>query len=142
MKIVKILWSSALLLALSACATGPLLKDSTQALPPLESGKGRVFFYRTNIIAATYTPDVLLNGEKVGKPVQRGMFFKDVSPGSYAVTTKVTSEIVNFHVGAGEKKYIKLSYSFGFGRIYLELVDSATGEAEVSNLSLMGQGQK
>ena len=50
----------------------------------------------------------------------------------------MTSEIVSFDIGSGENKYIKLSYAFGF-RIYPELVDSATGETESSELSYIGQ---
>ena len=139
MKIARIL-ASGLLVLISACATGPSLKESAQALPPLDSGQGRIFFYRTIVIGAAYTPDVLLNGQKVGNAVPRGVFYRDVPPGKYAVTTTMTSEIVNFDVAAGDKKYIKLNYGFGF-RIYPELVDSATGESEASELSLTGQGK-
>lgn len=130
--------SALLVLFISACATGPSLRENAQALPALELGKGRIFFYRTIVIGAAYQPDVLLNGQKAGNAVPRGVFFRDVSPGKYSVTTTMTSEIVNFDVVAGEKKYIKLSYAFGF-RIYPELVDSATGEAESSELSYIGQ---
>lgn len=116
------------------------MKESAQALPSMESGKGRIFFYRTIVIGAAYQPDVLLNGQKVGSAVPRGVFFRDVPPGKYAVTTTMTSQVVNFEVGAGEKKYIRLNYGFGF-RIYPELVDAATGDSEASELSLVGQGK-
>jgi hypothetical protein len=136
MRCIRRFFGAFLLIAVSACATGPSLKESAHALPSLESGKGRIFFYRTIVIGAAYTPDVLLNGSKVGNAVPRGVFFKDVSPGKYAVTTTMTSEAVNIDLAAGEKKYIKLSYAFGF-RIYPELVDTAIGEAEASELSLI-----
>jgi hypothetical protein len=97
---------------LSACATGPSIKDTGQALPSVDAGKARIFFY----------------------------LFRDVPPGKYAVTTTMTSEVVNIDIRAGEKKYIKLNYGFGF-RIYPELVDATTGEAEASDLSLVGQGK-
>ncbi len=139
-KIIKLFCSVVLLAFLSACATGPSLKESAKSIPPPGAGMGRVFFYRTIVIGAAYTPDVLLNGEKVGNAVPRGVFYKDVPPGKYAATTTMTSEIVNFDIGAGEKKYIKLHYGFGF-RIYPELVDATTGEAEASELSLMGPGK-
>jgi Protein of unknown function (DUF2846) len=136
MRFIRSFCFGVFLLAVSACATGPSLKESAHALPSIESGKGRIFFYRTIVIGAAYTPDVLLNGAKVGNAVPRGVFFKDVSPGKYAVTTTMTSEIVNIDMAAGEKKYIKLNYALGF-RIYPELVDTATGEAEASELSLI-----
>jgi hypothetical protein len=141
MKIVKRLCISILLFAISACATGPSLKGSANALPPLEVGKGRIFFYRPILIGAAHTPDVLLNSEKVGNAVARGVFIKDVAPGKYAATTTMTSEIVTFNISAGEKKYIRLNYGFGF-RIYPELADAATGATEASSLSLTGSAQK
>jgi len=142
MNFIKIFCFSVFLLAVSACATGLWLKEGAQAFPPLESGKGRVFIYRTSTFGSAYTPDVLLNGEKVGKPDRPSMFFRDVLPGSYAVTTTLTSKIVNFYMGAGEKKYVKLNNSFFGSQMYPELVDSAKGEAEASGLGLMGQGRK
>ena len=129
---------SAILVIVAGCATGPSLKDSVRAIPALESGKARVVFYRTIVIGAAYQPDVLLNGQKVGSAVPRGVFFRDVPPGKYTVTTTMTSDVVTFDIVGGEKKYVKLNYGFGF-RIYPELVDSATGEAESSELSYTGQ---
>jgi hypothetical protein len=131
---------TAVLVLVAGCATGPSMKESAQAVPSLESGKGRIFFYRTMIVGAAYTPDVLLNGQKVGNAVPRSVFFQDVAPGKYAVTTTMTSEVVNLEVSAGEKKYVRLSYAFGF-RIYPELVDPPTGESEASELSLTGQSK-
>jgi hypothetical protein len=47
-------------------------------------------------------------------------------------------QVVTFDVAAGDKKYVKLSYGFSFNT-YPELVDSATGEAESSELSYIRQ---
>ena len=128
-----------LLLALTGCAGGPGPASSGKALPPLDPAKGRVFIYRTSVYGPSYTPDVLLNGEWVGKPDHRGVFIRDVLPGSYAVTTSTTSRVANFAIGAGEKKYVRLSSGFFEGRMLPELVDPAKGEAETSGLEVLIQ---
>jgi hypothetical protein len=127
----------AITLSILGCATGPSLKEQSAKLPALDAGKARIFFYRTIVIGAAYQPDVLLNGEKVGTAAPRGVFFRDVAPGKYTVTTTMTSQVVILDMAAGERKYVRLGYSFGFN-IYPELVDAATGEAESSELSYVG----
>ena len=139
MRSLKAFCFSALLLAVSGCAGSLWPGESAKAFPPLDPGKGRVFIYRTSVYGATYTPDVLLNGEWVGKPDQRGVFFRDVPPGSYAVTTSMTSRVANFAIGAGEKKYVRLTSGFFDGRMLPELVDPAKGEAETSGLEVLVQ---
>jgi hypothetical protein len=128
-----------LLLALTSCAGGLGPASSAKALPPVDPAKGRVFIYRTSVYGPSYTPDVLLNGEWVGKPDQRGVFIRDVLPGSYAVTTSMTSRVANFAIGAGEKKYVRLSSGLFEGRMLPELVDAAKGEAEAAGLEVLIQ---
>jgi Protein of unknown function (DUF2846) len=141
----RIFIGGVLLLALTGCAGGlspASSSGSAKALPPLDPAKGRVFIYRTSVYGASYTPDVLLNGEWVGKPDKRGVFFRDVLPGSYAVATSTTSKVANFSVGAGERKYVRLTSGFFEGRMLPELVDPAKGEAEVSGLEVLVQTRK
>ena len=142
MKVARIFYAGMLVLAVSACAAGLFSKDGAPVLPPLDAGKGRVLFYRNSTSSAAYTPDVRLNGQSVGKADRRGVFFKDVVPGSYAVTTSITSKVINFYVGAGEKKYVRINNSFFGSNVYPELVESAKGESESSGLGLLGQGRK
>jgi len=126
-----------LLLALQACGTlGSLTGSEAKPPPAIEAGKGRIVFYRTNFALETQVPGILLNGVTVGKPLQRGVFFKDVPPGSYAVTTTIASDIVNFRVNAGERTYVKLNPGWGF-RIAPVLVDPAVGQAESSGMSVV-----
>jgi hypothetical protein len=132
--IVKALLACVALLALQGCAGGLLSTGSARVLPPLEPSKGRVVFYRTSSLGAAYIPDVLLNGERVGRPNRPGVFFKDVPPGSYAVTTTLTSRVVHFALAAGEKKYIRLTSGFFESHLHPELVDAAKGEAESAGL--------
>ena len=96
-----------------------------------------MYFYRTGVIGGAYQPDVTLNDQVVGTAIPRGVYFKDVAPGQYAVTTKMTSEKVTFSLVAGQQQYIRLSYSFGFN-IYPELVESSIGESEIQELSFTG----
>lgn len=140
MRIVRIFLANAMLLAASGCSTGSLFKESP-SLPPLEAGKGRVVIYRTFYIAPTHVPEVLLNGVSLGKPLQRGLFYRDVAPGSYAVKTSLTQDIVNFHVAAGERKYIRLNTSYSF-RVTPELVDGPKGEADTAGLGVIPAGLK
>lgn len=118
----------------AGCATGPSMSELKTPLPAMEQGKGRVYFYRTGIIGGAYQPEVTLNGSVVGKASPRGVYFKDVAPGTYIVTTSMTSEKVNFALAAGQKQYVRLSYSFGFN-IYPELVEGSVGEKEIQDLS-------
>jgi len=133
-----------LLLALSGCATGLFSSGNGQALPALDPGKGRVFIYRSSssYIGSPYVPDVLLNGERVGKLDQAGVIFRDVPPGSYAVTSANISEVANFAVGPGDRKYVKFSSGYFEAFMHPEIVDPARGEAEASGLRLVGQGRK
>ena len=138
MRIPPSVRGAALLLALSGCAGGLLSTEAPRSFPPLEAGKGRVFIYRTSsYTGAPYTPDVLLNGLRVGKPGRRGVVYRDVAPGSYAVTTTMTSSVVNFSVAAGEKKYVRINASLLKSQLLPELVDQAEGEAEAARLPPM-----
>jgi hypothetical protein len=119
---------------LSGCATGPSMSEVKTPLPTLSKDMGRVYFYRTGVIGGAYQPEVTLNGNVVGKAVPRGVYFKDVPPGSYKVTTSMTKETVNFALAVGQKQYIKLSYSFGFN-IYPEVIEASVGETEIQDLS-------
>jgi len=129
-------------LALQGCATVKSLTGSEEhVLPPIAEGKGRIVFYRTNFALETQVPALLLNGERIGKPLHRGMFFRDVAPGSYAVTTTIASDIVNFRVNAGQRVYIKLNPGWGF-RIAPLLVEPSVGEAESSGMTLVQPSPK
>src|SRR5262245_41739143 len=126
-----------LALTLPACDT---VKSMTGSAPPpapaVAAGQGRIVFYRTNFALESQVPDIVLNGVKIGKPMQRGVFYRDVAPGSYAVTTTIASDIVNFRVNAGERTYVKLNPGWGF-RIAPLLVDPSVGEAESSGMNVI-----
>lgn len=130
------------LLALQGCGTLKSMTGSVPApLPAIEAGKGRIVFYRTNFALESQVPYIVLNGVRLGKPLQRGVFYRDVAPGSYAVTTTIASDIVNFRVNAGERTFIKLNPGWGF-RVAPLLMDSTMGEAESSGMNVIQPSQK
>ena len=109
--------------------------EPLRAYPPLEAGKGRVFIYRSSMIGGEFSsPEALLNGAKVGKLNRRVVYFRDVPPGSYAVTTTLTSAVVHFSMREGEKKYVRLNSSLLQSKLLPEIVDPAAGEAETAGL--------
>ena len=128
------MWCTALLLAISGCATGLGTKDVARVLPSLDPGKGRVFVYRSSSMGSGYVPEVLLNGEALGKFSQPGVVVRDLPPGSYALATTKSAKIVNFAMRAGETKYVRLTGGFFDLHMHPELVDPAKGEADVSGL--------
>jgi hypothetical protein len=142
LNLIKAYCLSALLLAAPACSMVSSLRVDAQALPRLESAKGRVFIYRTSTFGSESAPEVLLNGDKLGKLDRDSVIFRDVLPGSYAVTTTMTAKVVHFSMRAGEKKYVKLDRDLFGSHTYPELIDSAQGEAEASRLRIMSQGRK
>ncbi len=119
--------------SLSSCSLSPF-GASPAPFPPLEPGKGRVVLYRSSSSGSPYTSEALLNGERVGRTDRRGVYVRDVAPGSYAVTTTMTARVVNFSVAAGERKYVRFSNAFFDARIYPELVEASKGESESASL--------
>lgn len=137
MRIVKTFICSALVLTVASCATVQSLVGGGPGFPPVEAGKGRVYFYRTGTIGSTFKIDtaiVMINGDKVGKFIRSGVYFKDLPPGSYAVTTTMTSKVVFFRLDAGDRKYVKFDNDFFGSVLRPELIDPRSGESDVSGL--------
>ena len=122
----------------SGCATGPSISESGRIVPALETGKARIYFYRTSIIGGAYQPEVTLNGAVVGRATPRAVYFRDVAPGYYSVTTSMTDEVVKFALIAGQRQFVRINYAFGF-RIYPELIEVSVGEKEIDDLSYVAE---
>lgn len=105
------------------------------APPPLEAGKGRVYVYRGAALAGAFPPDVLLNGENLGRADRRGAAWRDVVPGSYTVATTLNADVVHFTVAAGETRYVRLASGFFDERVRPALVDAAKGAADVADMN-------
>jgi hypothetical protein len=126
----------------AGCASGPPLSEVQATLPRLAADKGRVWFYRSSSpFGAAIQPTIKLNGEAVGDSVPGGVFFKDVAPGDYAVST--TTEVdrqLTFTLAAGQERYVKTSIGFGVavGRIHPELIDPEEARKDIATLSYTG----
>jgi hypothetical protein len=126
-------------LTLAGCATGPKLSEST--VPPVAAGKGRVYFYRTQVVGFGVQPSILLNGDKVGDCTPNGVFYKDVAPGDYEASTATEVEHkLTFAVAAGDEKYVRCYISIGIviGHGNLELVAPEEAKPDIASLSLTG----
>src|SRR4029078_9624556 len=113
---------------------------TAQALPPIEPGKGRVFIYRDSTRGSPYVPDVLLNGERVGRLDQAGVIFRGVLARRYAVTSGRISTSVNFAMAAGERKYIRFSSGYFEQHMHPEMVDPASGGSGDCSLRIRRAG--
>jgi hypothetical protein len=71
----------------------------------------------------------------VGTAKPNGVFFRDLPPGKYTITTTMAQGTeVSVFLAPREEKFIRLTYRIGF-KVYPELVENATGQTEISNLS-------
>lgn len=143
MRALKLLSLFAVSLAFVGCAaTGPKYKDISASIPPIPPGQARVFFYRPDtMLGAAVTSDIKLNGRVVGVSERGSFFFVDEAPGAMAVLTSTEVEkSLTFSIGAGERRFVKTSVSFGVmvGRIQPELVNATDAKADIAELAYTG----
>lgn len=121
------------------CSIEPTLSELKFGLPAIETGKGRIFFYRDQDVRVIYAPDITVNGEVVGSvPHHKDMFYKDVLPGVYVVKTKATKEQIQFAITEGRREYVRFKYSgTGYG-MYPELVERSIGASETQGMAFIG----
>ena len=83
--ILKNIMLISFVILLTGCmATGPKYKEVQTSIPAIESGKGRIYFYRTaNFMGGGIRPSVNLNGKEVGKSTPGGFFYVDRATGDY-----------------------------------------------------------
>jgi hypothetical protein len=132
----------AAVVVLAGCATGPKLAEVKSQIPTLKPDEGRIYFYRDSTpIGAGIQPDIMLNGAKVGDSVPGGFFFVDQSPGAKEVSTSTEVERkLTFTLDRGQTRYVRTTVGMGLlvYRVYPELIDNATGEKEMADLSYTG----
>lgn len=132
----------ATVLLAAGCATGPSYKEVQSTLPKVTASQGRIYFYRSaQPFGSGIQPSVMLNGQKVGDSKPGGFFFVDRAPGSYEVllSTEVERKL-SLTLASGEERYVRMAVGLGVivYRVYPELVDAATGRAEIQDLSYTG----
>ena len=125
-------------LSMTGCATGPKFQAEMQERTAVDSGGGRIFFYRPGkFFGAGIQPKVYLNDEAVGRAKPGGFFYVDRRPGDYKVSMTTEAEkTLNFSLEAGEKKYVRLTTGPGVivYRVTPELRPEAEALAEMTSL--------
>lgn len=128
-----LIFISAILLV--SCASGVPFTQLNPSLNPDIPSSGRIFFYRvTGLGGAAIQPDIIMNGEKVGKSIPQGFFYLDRQAGEYTVATSTeVKRKVSFVLDEGQTRYIRFKISFGFfvGHVYGELVDPEEAQKEI-----------
>ena len=122
------------LVVLSACASGAPFTQLNPSLKPEMPQTGRIFFYRPSGAGAAIIPDVVLNGETVGRAVGQGFFYIDRPAGEYTViTTTEVKRKLSFVLEEGQTRYVRFKISIGFfvGHVFGELVDEAEALPEI-----------
>jgi hypothetical protein len=140
-RLIRLVSVMALLVALTACASGMKFTEMNPSLEPASPDAGRIFFYRVTSLGAALNPDVKLNGETVGNAQAMGFFFVDRPAGHYEVVTSTeVKRKVSFVLEPGQTRYIRFNVSLGFfvGHVFGELVDDATGREEIQKCKYTG----
>jgi hypothetical protein len=140
--ISRLLLPVMLALAITGCASGPQYKVLHATEPPIGSGQGRIYIYRTSALGAAVQPDVDVNGEAVGSAVSHGYFFIDRPPGNYEIST--TTEVkrsLSLTLEPAQTRYVRLNIGMGFfvGHVWPELRDNAVAEQEISDCHYIGK---
>lgn len=104
--------ATAVLLIATSCAQLPL--TGSAAIPPVPAGDVRLWFYRDGGPRETLQrPYLRLNGQIAGVSEPDGVFYRDVSPGHYAVTVDSylgthVNQFADIDLTAGQEAYVKV----------------------------------
>ncbi|QGW84365.1 DUF2846 domain-containing protein [Variovorax paradoxus] len=141
-------WIGGFLLAFLAAglfgcsASGPRHSEMEQSLPSLGENEGRIYFYRNSILGAAIQPEVLLNGQVVGKSQPSSFFFVDRPAGSYRATARTEAEgSIDIALRPRQTAYIEMSISMGLlvGRPAFERVAEPEGRKALPSLAYGGK---
>lgn len=128
---------------LSSCASGPKYAEVQTSIMPVESGKGRIYFYRRELEPGlAVQPTVYVNGVAVGSSQPNGFFFVDRAPGQIEVKTETeVEEKITFTLAAGQTRYVRTYVGMGIlvGRVYPELIDPEQGANELKERAYTGR---
>lgn len=142
MNAFRSLGALSLFVLITACATGPKLAEVQSGMQTLQPDKGRIYFYRSSsMFGAAIQPSIVLNGAVVGNSKPGGFFFVDQVAGPMEVSTSTEVEKkLTFTLEPGQLRYVRTVIGFGIvaGRVYPELIDNATGEKELVEMSYIG----
>ena len=125
-----------LVITLTACSTGRQFTDLESRLPAIPPGEARIYFYRIDsTIGWSNEPDILLNGEKVGRSVTGEFFYVDVKRGNYEVTCAGSPEkTTTFSLERGEVVYVRTGYDVFKSKVYPKVVRAHWAREEMQEL--------
>ncbi len=128
-------------LIMIGCASGPKYLEVADQTPPLSGENGRIYIYRTSTFGAAIQPEVMLDGQYVGKAVPLGFFYVDCPAGNHriATATEVDRELT-FHLDKGQTRYVRLDVSMGFfvGHVYPDLIEEEEAVKEIESCHFIG----
>ena len=104
--------ASACFLIVASCTQLP--PTGSVAIPPVPAGGARLWFYRDGGPRETQErPYLRLNGQIAGISEPNGVFYRDVSPGHYAVTvdsylSTYFNQFADIDLAAGQEAFVKV----------------------------------
>jgi hypothetical protein len=103
---------ASLLLILASCIQLP--PTSSVVIPPIATGAARIWIYRNDApYESSDRPYLRLNGQVAGIVEPNGTFYRDVSPGHYAVTVDsygvpFPNQFAGVDLAAGQTAFVKV----------------------------------
>lgn len=92
---------------LASCASGPTYAELKPKLPPIPSGQGRVFVYRTSTFGMAIKPDVKIDNKVAGTSAARGFLYADQPAGSHEISiTTEWKHKATVNVTAGQPSFV------------------------------------
>jgi hypothetical protein len=130
---------SALLVGCSTTASGPGFGAAKETLPALSGDNGRIFLYRTDVVASLLHPAVHVNGDFACEAVSEGFFYVDRPAGRYRISTGSDSDqTIEINLEKGQVQYVRLKLSVDpFGAsIAPQLIDAQVAEPQIADCKL------
>ena len=139
-------------LALAGCAgpSGPTFAQVAATLPPVPADRARLYFYRDyEPYESLSEPRIYLNGAAIGASIPGGVFYRDVTPGSYLISVDTEgiywNQFKTVDLRAGQTVYVDIESlrSWDTGLDYdadtfvVVLVDTDVGLRQIAPLRLV-----
>ncbi len=138
LRVIALFFAVVGLLALSACAKGPLYSQS--GIQPVASNKGRAFLYCPECAYIIVGGSIQIDGRPAGT-VAKGVYFVDLSPGAHRVFCARCyapadgrdswGQYLDIDLGAGEAYYI--SFVTSPNGLHMTPVNATQGGQDVAN---------
>jgi hypothetical protein len=145
MKLIsKLLFFVVVVVMLVGCASGQKYTEIASNISNLTPDTGRIYIYRTIVIAPLIRPDIKINGEVIGSAVPNGFVYVDRKPGNYEIMTSTeVDRKLSLTLDKGQTRFVRLDLSPGFfvGHIYPVLVENEEGQKGIADCKYTGGGK-